>query len=135
MTDAELQALIIAQVGDDAAGTLATQVPVLWALYADQPTALRMLLCRRDAISIMLARVRTQVSFRALDGAAVNLSDLAKHLQAMYDQVEGQIAEAQRTGAAPLVAERTATAPITPTLPPDANDPRYRGSPYRNREL
>lgn len=130
LTDEQYQQLIIAQVGDDEAGTLATNVPILWAQYADESATLRFLLTKRGAIECMQARVRKQVSFRALDGASVQLSDLLSHLATLYDQVQNQITAAESSGVLPQIGELTTIAPITPELPPDANDARYRGQPY-----
>lgn len=132
LTDQQYQDLIVAQVGDDASGTLAAQIAVLWAQYAGEPEPLRYLYAKRGAIEVMQAVARKLASFKALDGASVDLGQLFRHLEAMYRQVQEQIAEAEQTGVVPQLDQLTVTAPIDApnALWPDANDPLYRGQPY-----
>jgi hypothetical protein len=136
LTAEQYQELVILQVGDDAAGTLAANIALLWARNDDRSdNVVRFLYTKRDAIDVMLAGVRKQVTFKALDGASVNLSDLMRNLQQMRDDVQGLIDEqALIANGAGAIGALTTTAPIPPPpFWPDANDPRYKGDPYEPR--
>lgn len=136
LSAAQYQNLIVLQVGDDAAGTLAANIGTLWLKNDDRTDDYaRYLYSKRDAIDVMLGRVRAQVDFKALDGASVNLTDLTANLQAMRADVQAQIDEygAILNGAG-AIGEIATTAPIEPPpFWPDANDPRYKGDPYQPR--
>jgi hypothetical protein len=135
LTDAQYKSLIILQCGDTANGTLATNIDLLWDKNDDRADlGTRFLYTKRDAIDVLMAAVRSKVSFKALDGASVNLSDLMKHLQMMRDDVERLIDEQAQIANAPAIADIETTAPIMPPdFWPDANDPRYKGDPYQPR--
>jgi len=136
LTDDQLKALIVLQVGDDAAGTLAANIDLLWTAHDDvDDQALHGLLTKRDAIDTMLGRVRQQVSFKALDGASVNLSDLSKHLLAMRETLDGQIESAQAGVSAGAIGLLTQTAPIMRdnASQADPNSRALRGDPLRRR--
>ena len=136
LTADQHQQLIVLQVGDDAAMTLASSIALLWAAHADvADLPLRALYTKRDAIGVMLGRVRGQVTFRAPDGSAVNLSDLTSQLRAMLAETEALITTAQ-SGAdgAAAIGDLTTTAPIMPTgTQINPNDRAYRGDPLRTR--
>lgn len=136
LTAEQHQQRIVLQVGDDAAMTLASSIDLLWAAHDSvADLALRALLTKRDAIGVMLGRVRGQVTFRAPDGSAVNLSDLTTQLRAMLAETEALIETAQ-SGASGTAAigDLTATAPIMPASGEmDPNDRAYRGDPLRTR--
>lgn len=130
------QVQIIAEVGDDAAGTLAASMDRLWTSADSQPTLYgQYLYAKRAAIDVMLAKARNQVDFKALD-RSVSLGQIFTHLQAIrqdtQDQIDQEVISAAAGGAS---GELTTTAPIAP--PPgsliDANDRAYRGDAYRTR--
>lgn len=132
LTAEQLQALIILEVGDDAAGTLAAQIALLWTAHDDQPSLDRQALyTKRHAIDVMLGRVRAQVDFRALDGASVNLSDLFARLTKMREQTTAEILAIEAgQSAGPASGELTTTAPVMPDGEwPDPNSRRLRGDP------
>ena len=82
LSAAQYQNLIVLQVGDDAAGTLAANIGTLWLKNDDRTDDYaRYLYSKRDAIDVMLGRVRAQVDFKALDGASVNLTDLTANFR------------------------------------------------------
>lgn len=132
LTEAQYKALIPVEVGDDAAGSVASNIDTLWTKNDDQPDLFtRYLTTKRDAIGLLMGRVRQMVSFHALSGASVNLSDLMKNLETMLAAVNDQIVlQAEQLRSAAL-APLTTTTPTTPPAGwPDANDPQYKGSPY-----
>lgn len=136
-TEADYKALIILQIGDDASGTLAANIDLLWDTHADIANpALVALLTKRDAINVMLARVRNQVNFQALDGARVAASDMFSHLLAMRKALEEQIAQAMAgQDGSVAIGQLTTTAPIERDMSnqPDPNNRIYRGDPLRRR--
>ncbi len=136
LTEAEYKSLILVAVGDDAAGTLAANIDLLWNSHdtvADLPLVAA--LTRRDAIDLILGRVRQQVDFRTSSGSEVNLSDLFDHLLKMRAAVDEQISLAQATlGGGGALDGLTTTAPIIPaTGEIDPNARVYRGDPLRRR--
>lgn len=133
LTPAQYQALIVAEVGDTPDGQVAAQIAALWEVAGAQPSdVLRYLYTKRAAIDLLMGAVRQQVSFKALDGASVDLSDLMEHLTTMREATQQRIDEAIATlDAGGAIAEITTTAPIAPPPNwPDANAERLRGSPY-----
>ncbi len=135
LTDAQYKSLAVLQVGDSADGVLATNSDLLWDKNDDRADSYtRFLYTKRDAIDTIMASVRGKVSFKALDGASVNVSDLMKNLQQMRDDVECLIDEQAVIMNAPQIGDLTTTAPIMPPpFWPDANSPVYKGSPYEPR--
>lgn len=137
LTADQQQQKIILTVGDDAAGTLAANIALLWDNHddvADLP--LRAALTQRDAVMVMKGRVRAQVTFRGPDGSGVNLSDLSKHLDALLVDTDALIAVLQSGQAGSIaIGELTTTAPIAPDRAgqPDPNDRLYRGDALRRR--
>jgi hypothetical protein len=137
LTEAELKSLIVLQVGDDAAGTLAASIDLLWSSHADTSAiGLVALLTKRDAIDVMLAKVRNQVSFKALNGASVSASDMFDHLWKMRELIDAQI-EAAQSGAdgAFAIGELITVAPLGADSARGANPNarQYRGDPLRRR--
>lgn len=135
LTEQQHQDQIVLTVGDDAAGTLASNIALLWAARA--PIAnldLRALRVTVDAIDIMLGRVRSQVDFRAPDGSSVSLSDLFDHLITMREAALTELAQAQAgAGGGVAIGTLTQTAPIMRdrAAQPDPNSRRLRGDPLR----
>lgn len=135
LTEAQYKALIVAEVGDDAAGTVAAQIDVLWDLYADQSDAARYLRTKRHAITLLMGSVRTQVNTTGFDGSKIEWSDLLANLQAMLDAVDAEIAaSAAAAGAGGVSGVLTRTAPIAAPAGwagADANSRGLRGDAYR----
>ncbi len=137
LTQEQYSTLIVLEVGDTATGAIATNIDLLWTRWdtiADLD--LRALFVRRDAIDIAIADVRKQISFKALDGASVDLSDLLEHLLKMREAVEAEIGQAGASaGGGIVVGGLVTTAPIMPDNPfqNDPNDRQYRGDPLRPR--
>ncbi len=135
LSAAQYQQLIVTEVGDDAAGSVAANVALLWAKHDDQASDyVRYLYAKRDAVQLLMGRVRQMVTFKALDGANVNASDMMVNLQTMLEAVRAEIDEQARLlNGAGALDTLTTTAPIGPPAVgrPDANDPQYRGGdPY-----
>ena len=137
LSEDQYQQLIIAEVGDNAQGTLASTVPIYWARYdaiADLET--RYLYAKLASVDLMLGTVRGQVTIRDGDGASVDLNKLFDHLTTMREQVADLIAITIQTGSAGgATGDLTKTAPVMPPAGSlvDANDPDYRGNPYQRR--
>jgi len=135
LTEQQYQDLIVLRVGDDASGTLASTISLLWSArdtIADLNT--RALQVTIDAIDLMLGQVRRQVTFRGPDGSSVNLSDLFDHLTQMRAQTVGQLASAAPDGGV-AIGTLTQTAPILRDRAgqADPNSRRLRGDPLRRR--
>ncbi len=141
-----LKQLIVDQVGDTADALVAGKVGTLWDLHDDQPSLkLRFLYAKRDAITLLMGRVREQVTQSGLNNLAVELTDKLTNLQTMWDNVAGEIAAqeakagqqaqtSQQGTRQPAVGQIRQTAPVmAPFGSLDANDPRYRGDAYRGR--
>lgn len=132
----EYIALIIAQLGGDTTDELlATNLPSYWELrasYADLDT--RALAVKIDAIDLLLGASWRKVSFKALNGASVDLSDMFDNLTRLRDLYVGQLASSgPDAGVAVGTIEKTA-----PLMPPsggeiDPNAQRYRGDTRRWR--
>lgn len=142
LTAQEYQDLIMAEVGDDARGTLAWAIDTYWRrydAYADLES--RYLHVKLAAIDLMLGRVRGQVTIRDGDGGSVDLNKLFDHLTAMRETVQSQIASGVGAGSAAssggAIGQLTKTAPQMPPAGSgyDANDTAYRGDPYRPRRV
>lgn len=138
LTEQQYKDLIIAQIGDTASGVLADNIDLLWTKYdtiADLD--LRSLYVQLDAIDLVIPYARSQVSFRALDGASVNLSDMMGHLLTMRDLVVAKLTQAVGStyGAGGTIGELTTKAPIEAdrARSVDPNDRIYRGDPLRWR--
>jgi hypothetical protein len=160
VNDAQVQALVISKVGDidpttlapttSGTGLLAVNVPVLWSYYLDKAVIaprLQALYTERDAIKLVLARLRMLVDFNTGQALAMKQSQKTAALQAMLTETEGEISTLERqtsashrAGGATGALTRTTpipppiSAPETPYEAPspylDPSDPRYSGSPY-----
>jgi hypothetical protein len=134
LTPEEWQALIVTELGS--LQLVQTSIATYWNLAADAASdGERYLLAKRAALDLVLGQAANQVSFRALDGASVNLSDRFEHLVQLRALVQGALdagANAAQGGGA--LGEMTTTAPImAPAGALDANAQAYRGSPYDRR--
>jgi hypothetical protein len=134
LTPEQWQALIVTELGS--LQLVATNIATYWELATDAASdGERYLLAKRAALDLVLGQAANQVSFRALDGSSVNLSDRFDHLVQLRALVQGVIdagAGAAQGGGA--LGEMTTTAPIiAPAGSLDANAQVYRGSPYNRR--
>jgi len=140
-SDADIQGLIILEVGDEVTaawptGVLTANIATMWASFADKALVsprLQELYTKRRAIDAVLGIVRNQVTFNIANDHSRNQSDKAKTLLSMRKDTQDEIARLEtqaRSGRPGVAGQITTTAPITPTYPPDANDPAYQGSPY-----
>lgn len=133
LTEQQYIDLIVAEVGDDAASTLATTVPLYWGRHAGLADEARFLATKRDAIDVMLGRVRGQVRIVGVGGASIDAHQLTTHLQDMRALVQAQIeSDTAASGAGGAVGALATPAPVPAPLGAfDANDRAYRGDPYR----
>ncbi len=141
VTIAQVQALIIAEVGDTPTGTLAAQMPVIWASYADKAQVsprLRELYAKRRAIDLVLGSLRAVVN-TTIDGLSKQGHQQIDTLVALRKATQDDIADVEKKsrgmrGAAlqPLTNVAIETPPTGPRPfgPPDANSEVYGGSPY-----
>lgn len=135
LTEQQQKDLIVLRVGDDTAGTLVSNIDLLWSArdtIADP--AARALQVTIDAIDLLLGQVRKQVTFRGPDGSGVSLSDLFDHLTAMRAQYVTLLASAAPDGGV-SIGTLTQTSPILRDRAgqPDPNSRRLRGDPLRRR--
>lgn len=135
LTEAEYIAQIITELGDDAAGTLAINVPIYWGMrdtIAD--LALRYLIVKRDAIILLIGTLRKAVDLTS-DGDTVKLSQQITNLRTLLELLDSELAGASSSsGASAAAGELSQTAPIMPpTGYNDSNAAVYRGSPYQSR--
>lgn len=128
--------LVITEIGGDTEdGLLATQLPIYWELHADLASdAARMAAIKIDGLTLLLGQTWRKVSFKALDGASVQLSDMFDHLSALLDLARtaaGQLSSGAGGGVA--IGTLTKTAPLMPDTPRglDPNGRQYRGDPLR----
>ena len=132
MTAAEYQQLI---VDEFALEEISTNIARYWTLSdqgdGDARTYLR---TRLYVIDLLLTRAANRVSFRALDGASVSLSDWFDHLTAIRQAAYQALQEARAAQGVAASGQLTTTAPVAPPPGmPDANDPAYGGWPYARR--
>lgn len=135
LTEQQYKDLIVLRVGDDASGTLATNIDLLWSgRDTTSDLSVRALQVTVDAIDLLLGQVRKQVTFRGPDGSGVNLSDLFDHLTAMRATTLEQLASAAPGGGV-AVGLLTQTAPILRDRAgqSDPNGRSLRGDPLRRR--
>lgn len=132
LSEAEYKTLIAAGLLDTADGTLAAQLDTLWEQYDTIASLeLRYRNARLAAIDLLLGLAAQQVSFRALDGASVNLSDAFDHLLKLRELATADLAAAGGGGGIAL-GQLTQTAPVTVAARSlDPNDRRYRGDALR----
>jgi len=140
-TEADYIQLIIVTIGGDTeGGLLATNLPIFWSAHdsVDDLNA-RAALVKLDAIDLLLGQSWKKVSFKALDGASVSLSDLFDHLLRLRQLAQDAADRGDTiTNAGGAIGELTTQAPIAPPWGagtfPDANDRAYRGDAYRSRK-
>jgi hypothetical protein len=137
MTEAEYIALAIASIGGDTEdGLLATNMPIFWSLHATSSDAARGIEIKIDGVRFLLGQTWRKVSFKALDGASVNLSDMFDHLLKLLALFQAELAQAQ-SGAdgTAAIGQLTTTAPVMPDSPRGVNPNArsYRGDPLRRR--
>lgn len=137
MSDEQIQALIVAQVGDEVTaawpdGILAGNVATIWDGYADTGSPdLQKLYTKRDCIDLVLGAVRGQVDFTIDNDHSRKQSQkrvaLMEMRQACMDDVDRILAT---MGAGGAIGPITKTAPVMPGAgQPDPNARRYRGDP------
>lgn len=123
------------------AGLLYNQIDSIWDRYAakDQVApGLRALYTKRDCLRIILG-VLAQKRFDSADvlaGMTFKVGQIWTHYQDLLTCCKDEIASVEKKfgGSSTFRAGRMVTrAPVTPYYPPDANNPRYGGSPYRGR--
>lgn len=137
MTEAEYIALAIASIGGDTEdGLLATHMPTFWALHASSADSARGIEIKIDGVRFLLGQTWRKVSFKALDGASVQLSDMFEHLLQLLTLFQAELSQAQSgaVGAA-AIGQLTTTAPIGADTPRGAspNARAYKGDPLRRR--
>lgn len=142
ITVAQVQALIIAEVGDTPTGTLAAQMPVIWASYADKAQVsprVQELYAKRRAIDLVIGSLRLVVN-TTIDGLSKQGHQQIDTLMAMRKTTEDDIVAIEKRsrgmrGAAlqPLTNVAIETPPTGPRPfgPIDGNDPAYGGDVYR----
>lgn len=130
-------ALIITEIGGDTVDALlATNLPTYWAAHADLTSdAAKKAAVKVDAIRLLIGQSWKKVSFKALDGASVNLSDMFEHLLKLLELAQQELAQstAGGVGAGAAIGTLTKTAPVmgSPRCGPDPNDRALRGDPLR----
>lgn len=135
-TDDQIKQWIVTSVGDYN-GVVAANIDFIWlknAVFAPYPP-LQELYATRDALELLAGQVWQAVD-AAVDDTRENLSDQYDHLKDRIRDLDGVIAtQTQMTMAAlglsvshgPILT----VAPVSPPAGyPDANSPRYSGSPY-----
>ena len=137
MTEAEYIALAIASIGGDTEdGLLAANLPTFWALHASSTDAARGVEITIDGIRLLLGQAWRKVSFKALDGASVQLSDMFDHLVKLLELYQDELTNAQQgaSGAA-AIGQLTTVAPIgaDSARGTNPNARSYRGDPLRRR--
>jgi len=137
-SDATQQALLVTMLGDVPttaypSGILQGTIASLWALHSDAlNAAVKFLLVKRDAVDLLIGTIRLDVTFRA-DTLTVNLRDKLKALLAMRP-TDADLMRAYKVSQGSGYASGTlknTTPSVPPYVYPDANDPRYAGTPYR----
>lgn len=142
VSDANIQTLIILEVGDTDSGVLAANMSLIWSSYADKAQTgprLQELYSKRRAIDIVVGATRKQVDFmtptlevkqsQELD----RLADLREETETEIERIEKKL----RGNRGISLAQLTTTAPESvptswPLLTgvPDANSEALRGDPY-----
>lgn len=133
LTDIQQQSLIIAQLGDYD-GILAQNMAIVWEQHASRTTQLRTLYVKRDCIDLLLASVRELVDFTGPNGVTLRSSQKADILNQMRKDCLADIERQERRivrGTAGASGMIKTVAPVTADSPPDSNNPRYRGTPYK----
>lgn len=137
MTEEQYIALVIASIGGDTEDLLlATNLPLFWAMHTTSSDARRAVEIKIDGIRMLLGQTWRNVSFKALDGASVNLSDMFDHLVALLELAQTELAQTQNglDGSA-AIGQLTTVAPIMPDSARgiNPNSRSVRGDPLRRR--
>lgn len=145
VTSADMQTLVVLEVGDTTTGAIAANFALLWRLYLDKAQVfprLQYLYVKRDAICIALAAQRGDVDYSVGGDVSMRAHQGIDTLNTMLTDTMAEItlvetkARAMRGGAVGAITQTTITTPpLTPepvpaTTVPDSNDPRFAGSPY-----
>jgi hypothetical protein len=121
LTADQYQQLIVLEVGD-VGDLIVSQIDTLWTLYDTQTDAYtQYLYAKRKALEILMGSVREQVNRRGINGIAADLSDKFKHLQAMYQTVDAEIASIGSGQAAVAQLASPYTDPTSPSYPTAAD--------------
>lgn len=147
LTADQYKTLIITEVGDDEASSLAAQMEIYWemagmevarALPTLKNSALVLLHTYRyaklKAIDLMLGKVRKKVTQTSNTGASTKLSELTDNLEgmrsALLDDIKSFEEKMTRAGRRPVLGMRSATGMTEPPSGfPDPNSAVYRGEP------
>ncbi len=146
VTDTDIKANIILEVGDTIDSRLANNIDRLWNSYADKAFVaprLQELYVHRACIEVVLAspEIRNAVSFSMSGDLSQRLGERRDALALRRREVQAEIEHVQsweRQLQPPVLESIKATEievpPALRTAPPppvlDANDPRYRGDVY-----
>lgn len=132
LTAEEYQQLLVDEFASD---TVTANITRYWAVSAQDTDALTYLKTRLYIIDALLTGAAGKVSFKALDGASVSMSDYFDHLRTLRELAAAELAAASSGGVDMVATTITKTAPIErpDARWPDANDRQYRGDTYRRR--
>jgi hypothetical protein len=147
VTDADIQNIIILEVGDTVNNVLANNIAMFWSSYADKAQIaprLQELYTQRRCIDAVMAdpTFRDAVSFSMSGDLSLQLHERRDAMAKRRGEVQGQIDHIERweRQLQPPVVEQLKTKEIElpPALDPnppnptvlDANSPVYRGDPY-----
>lgn len=138
---AQLQALIIKEVGDTDTGPVGTDISTLWDLYHEMALIaprLQYLYTKRHAIDIMMGQLREVTTFEN-DRVKIYNWEQQKTLQYMREQTQSEIDDRESKASkirTPQVGQLETVTPISPnddpatSFMPDASNRKYRGDPY-----
>lgn len=141
VTIAQVQAMIMAKVGDTPTGTIAALLPVIWASYADKAQAsprLQALYTQREAFDIRVGGLQAVVN-TTIDGLSKQGHQQIDTLVALRKATQDEITDVEKKsrgmrGAAlqPLTNVAIETPPTGPRPfgPIDSNSPEIGGDPY-----
>lgn len=137
MTEEQYIALVIASIGGDTEdGLLAANLPLYWDLHSASSDARKAVEVKIDGIRLLLGQAWRKVSFKALDGASVQLSDMFDHLLKLLELTQDELSQLQdgADGSA-AIGQLTTVAPIGADSPRglNPNARQYRGDPLRRR--
>lgn len=135
------QALLVLEVGETKDNRLTSNVSAIWDGYAAVgavDSRLQSLYTKRRLIDLALGYYRNHVDFQAAGDVGMKLSQRAVRLESMRADAQAEIVRIEkkvrgrRGGASLPLVTTTPSVPPLPSPPfPDANDPRWRGDPYR----
>jgi hypothetical protein len=91
-TDADLQRLIVLEVGDADDKRLSRNITLLWSLYANAGSqTMQYLLTRRHAIQMVMGAVRELIDINAAGEVNVSWSQRIGNLKVMLDATQAEI--------------------------------------------